>query len=216
MRMATPKNGFLKGSRTMLECYNDSKFTNHSKITLQLQHYTNKSFQDHQFYVVEMQTWKEIIIGHPASVRLGLIQVFCKNIAKTIHTIESNNLNNVKNIDGDRSNRRSKSEPVRCLNWISSNRISSNQIKCSDSSKPGMYTCLKWLTVTETTEMSDCNISKGSFQDLLSRPWRIWVKKLNSQYMTPTNENTKVISDPEKAKRMQLQNQVNSGPTQSF
>ena len=42
-----PKDGFLKGLRTMLQCYDDCKLTNHGKITLQLQHYTNKSFQDH-------------------------------------------------------------------------------------------------------------------------------------------------------------------------
>ena len=91
-----PRYGFLQGSRTMLQCYDDGKLTNHSKITLQLQHYTDKSFQDHQFYVVEMQTQKEIIVGHPASIRLGLVKVLCKNIAKTIDTIESNNLRHIK------------------------------------------------------------------------------------------------------------------------
>ena len=46
---------------------------------------------------------KEIIIGHPASVRLGLIQVLCKNHAKTVSSIEAdqtNNLFRVHNIDG--------------------------------------------------------------------------------------------------------------------
>ena len=38
------------------------------------------------------------------------------------------------------------------------------------------------------------------------------VKKLNSQYMTPTNENTKVISDPEKAKRMHPQKESTVAP----
>ena len=49
------------------------------------------------------QLQKEIIIGHPASVRLGLIQVLCKNHAKTVSSIEvdqTNNLFRVHNIDG--------------------------------------------------------------------------------------------------------------------
>ena len=34
---------------------------------------TQKSFQDHSFYVVETKTLKPIIVGHPVSIRLGLI-----------------------------------------------------------------------------------------------------------------------------------------------
>ena len=48
--------GSLRGSRTMLECYNDGKLINHGSITLKLQHYTNNSFQNHQFFVVETPT----------------------------------------------------------------------------------------------------------------------------------------------------------------
>ena len=79
-----PVEGFLRGSRTNLQCYDDGKLVNHGSIKLRLQHYSKKSFQDHAFYVVETKTCKEIIIGHPASIRLGLIQVLCKNIAKSI------------------------------------------------------------------------------------------------------------------------------------
>ena len=134
--------------------------TNHGKITLQLQHYTDKSFQDHQFYVVEMQTWKEIIVGHAASIRLGLIKVLCKNIAKTVDTLESNNLSIIKNIDGKGSHSWSKSELGR----------GSNLIKHSNSSKSGMY-MFPMANTTEMTETRSHNISKHSFQDLLSRPW---------------------------------------------
>ena len=67
------KPGFLRGSKTTLECYDDRKLINHDCIKLRLQHYLDKSFQDHYFYVVETKTPKEIIIGHPASIRLGLI-----------------------------------------------------------------------------------------------------------------------------------------------
>ena len=68
-----PKPGFLRGSKTTLECYGDGKLINHSSIKLRLQHYLEKSFQDHSFYVVETKTPKPIIAGHPASIRLGLI-----------------------------------------------------------------------------------------------------------------------------------------------
>ena len=68
-----PKPGFLRGSKTMLECYDDGKLINHGTIKLKLQHYSEKSFQDHSFYIVETKTLKPIIIGHPASIRLGLI-----------------------------------------------------------------------------------------------------------------------------------------------
>ena len=82
-------DGFLQGSRTTLECYNDGRLVNHGSITLKLQHYTNKSFQDHQFFVEETPRCKEIIVGHPASVRLGLIKVMCKNIAKSVTATEA-------------------------------------------------------------------------------------------------------------------------------
>ena len=62
-----PKPGFLRGSKTTLECYDDRKLINHEFSI------TQKSFQDHSFYVVETKTLKPIIIGHPANIRLGLI-----------------------------------------------------------------------------------------------------------------------------------------------
>ena len=68
-----PEPGFLRGSKMTPECYDDRKLVNHGSIKLQLQHYLEKSFQDHSFYTVETKTLKPIIIGHPASIRLGLI-----------------------------------------------------------------------------------------------------------------------------------------------
>ena len=68
-----PKPGFLRGSKTTLECYDDGKLINQGRIKLRLQHYSEKSFQDHFFYVVETKTPKPIIIGHLVSIRLGLI-----------------------------------------------------------------------------------------------------------------------------------------------
>ena len=75
------KEGFLKRSRMNLECYDDSRLIDHGSIILRLQHYLEKSFQDHTFYVVETKTHKEIIVRHPASIRLGVVQVLCKNFA---------------------------------------------------------------------------------------------------------------------------------------
>ena len=83
------KDGFLRRSRTKLECYDDGKLINHGSIKLRLQHYADKSFQDHSFYVAETKTHKEIIIGHTASSRLGLIQVLCQNISKSVSAIEN-------------------------------------------------------------------------------------------------------------------------------
>ena len=97
------KTEFLKGSKMTLQCYGDGKLVNHGMITIMLKHYSKNLFQDDKFFVVETPTWKEIIIGHPASVRLGLIQILCKNYAKTMSSIEitqTNNLSQVKHIDG--------------------------------------------------------------------------------------------------------------------
>ena len=94
--------GFLSNSRTRLECYNNGKLVNHGSITLKLKHYSNDSFQDHQFFVVETPAHREIIIGHPASVRLGLIKVMCQNIAQPITAREAKptNLTKITNING--------------------------------------------------------------------------------------------------------------------
>ena len=86
--LSYPKPGFLRGSKTTLECYDDGKLINHGSIKLRLQHYSEKSFQDHSFYVVETKTLKPIIIGHPVSIRLGLIWVLCKNTSKSVLVIE--------------------------------------------------------------------------------------------------------------------------------
>ena len=92
-----PKPGFLRGSKTTLECYDDGKLVNHGSIKLRLQHYSEGSFQGHSFYVVETRTPKPIIVGHPASIRLGLIWVLCKNISKSVLAIEKMTQNSMRN-----------------------------------------------------------------------------------------------------------------------
>ena len=84
-----PKDGFLRGSKTNLALYDDSRLVNHGSINLRLQHCSKKSFQDHLFYVVDTKTHKEIIVRHPASIRLGLMKVLCKNLAKHIASVET-------------------------------------------------------------------------------------------------------------------------------
>ena len=102
----------------MLECYDDRNLVNHGSIKLRLQHYSEKSFQDHSFYVVETKTLKPIIVGDPASIRLGLIQVLCRNISKSVLAIEKMAENSTKNsfqdhrlrIDGKTPWRRQRSK----------------------------------------------------------------------------------------------------------
>ena len=103
-----PLDGFLDDSSTRLECYNNSKLVNHGSITLKLKHYSNGSFQDHEFFIVETPGHREIIIGHPASVRLGLVKVLCQNIAQPITATEAktSNLTKMTNIDGKVPRRR--------------------------------------------------------------------------------------------------------------
>ena len=84
-----PQDGFLRRSRTKLGCYDDGKLINHGRIKLRLQHYSNKSFQYHYLYAVDTKTHKEIIVGHAASSRLGLIQVLCKNVSKSVSVIKN-------------------------------------------------------------------------------------------------------------------------------
>ena len=65
------------------------RLVNHGSVKLRLQHYSDKSFQDHSFYIVETKTPKEIIVPHSTSTRLGLIHVLCKNVSKSILAIEN-------------------------------------------------------------------------------------------------------------------------------
>ena len=44
-----PQDGFLRIFGTKLKCYDHGKLINHGSIKLRLQHYSDKSFQDHSF-----------------------------------------------------------------------------------------------------------------------------------------------------------------------
>ena len=147
-----PKEDALRGSKTTLQCYDNGKLVNHGTITMRLKHYAKDSFQDHQFFIVEILTWKEIIIGHPASVRLGLIWVLCKNYAKTVSSIKTNQTNNlswVHHIDGKTwPAKRSSSEPK-------NGRKSNNELFQDPLSRPQSIT---GQNMNERTKLS-------SFQD---------------------------------------------------
>ena len=84
-----PKPGFFERSNMKLECYDNGRLINHGYIKLKIQHYLEKLFQGHIFYVVETKTLKEIIVGQPASTRLDLIHVLCENVSKSISAIEN-------------------------------------------------------------------------------------------------------------------------------
>ena len=122
-----PKPGFLRGSKTTLECYDDGKLISHGSIKLRLQHYSEKSFQDHSFYVVETKTPKPIIVGHPASIRLGLIQVLCKNISKSVLAIEKTSEKSTKNSFQDHQPRIDGKTPWRCQRSKSESLVHSFQ-----------------------------------------------------------------------------------------
>ena len=261
-------DGFLKGSKTTLQCYNDGKLVNHGTITLWLKHYTKNSFQDHQFFVVETLTWKEIIIGHPVSVRLGLIQVLCKNYAKTVssvETVKTNYLSQVKYINGKMwQGNTSSSEPRRerkSGNESFQNPLSRPQSVTGQNEHERTKTCLfqdpnfqsehmygknthirsksssfqdhhpwqqaqKWQNDQnklisrpsfKTLDKHNGNHGKLSpFQDPLSRPLLQGitqrVRNLNPKYYLPTNEHTKVITDPGRVLRDQPQVEFTVAP----
>ena len=164
----------------MLECYNDGRLVYHGSITLKLQHYTNNSFQDHQFFVVETPTCKEIIVGHPASVRLGLIKVMCKNIAKSATATEAkpNFLTQITDIDGRVPRRwpRRKSEHNSSSSGRKGHKFDSFQ---DPHSRPSYR-----------NGQRECKTS--SFQDPISRPLRMY------------NKESLVVSDHESSEQTQL------------
>ena len=169
----------------MLQCYNDGKLVNHGMITLRLKHYMKDWFQDHQFFIVETPTQKEIIIGHPVSVRLGLIQVLCKNHVKTVSSIEvdqTNNLFRVHNIDG-------KTQwPKR-----SSSETKSNRQRKSSESTTSQNEC-------ERTEMSSFQDHKRQTKHPYSKNTHIWSKSSLFQDHSPQWQDqkwqNKLISRP--------------------
>ena len=211
-----PKIDALRDTKTTLQCYDDSKLKNHGTITLQLKHYWQDSFQDHQFFIVETPTRKEIIIGHPASVRLGLIQVLCENHAKTVSSIESNQTNNlvrVHNIDGKTQQpKRSSSEPKSDRRRRSSKPASSQIEYRQTKSSPKHQTEHPYSThnriCSNSSSFQDQNpqreevkwqnmlISRPLTQSMMNR-----VKELNPKYYLPTNEQTQIVSEPVRALR---------------
>ena len=77
--------------------------------------------------MVETKTLKPIIIGHPASVRLGLIQVLCKNISKSVLAIEKTAENSTKNSFQDHQLRIDGKTPLRCQRSKSESLVHSFQ-----------------------------------------------------------------------------------------
>ena len=145
-------------------------------ITLRLKHCVKNSFQDHQSFVVETLTWKEIITGHPASVRLGLIQVLCKNYAKTvssIETVKTNNLYQIRYINGKtRPANRNKSKPRRerkSRNKSSQDPLSRPQSNKGQNknkrTKPCSFQDLKSQSEHTNSKTTHIRSKSSSFQD---------------------------------------------------
>ena len=238
-----PKDDALIGSKTTLQCYDDGKLVNHGMITLRLKHYMKDSFQDHQSFVVETPTQKKIIIGHPASARLGLIQVLCKNHAKTmssIETMQTNNLFQVHNIDGKtwrskqssseaKSGRRSKSESFQ--DPLSRPKSVTGQNEC-ERTEMNSFQDPRHQTEHLYSKNTHIQSKSSSFQDhnpwwqeekwqnkLISRPLiqsiMKQVKELNPKYYLPTNKQTQIISEPARALRDWPQEESTEAPLQA-
>ena len=219
----------------MLECYDDGKLVNHGSIKLKLQHYSEKSFQDHSFYVVETKTPKPIIVGHPASIRLGLIRVLSKNISKSVLATEKMIENSMRNsfqdhrlrIDGKTPWRwqRSKSEssaPSFQDHLGTGNLHGKEKSGKSVLSRPSTN-CVKSEPKSSTTKaiepqnvhkkgslktIEDGSKKDTSFKTIVNR-----FNNLNPRYMVPANEATQVISDPKSRKKtQQVTEQPSSGP----
>ena len=84
-----PTEGFLERSKINLECYNDGRLINHGSIKLKLQHYSDKSFQDHYFYVVETKTLKRNHHWTPSECQVRSHSCVMQNVSKSISAIEN-------------------------------------------------------------------------------------------------------------------------------
>ena len=226
-----PKPGFLRGSKTTLECYDDGKLMNHGSIKLRLQHYSEGSFQDHSFYVVETKTPNPIIVGHPASIRLGLIRVLCKNISKSLLAIEKMTQDSTRNsfqdhpiqidgktpwkktsnLHGGKASKSVLSRPsTKCVKSHpkSSNKaIEPHKVHKKDSSFQDHYGPFR--TIHNGLSKNDTFQDHfTSFKTIVNR-----VISLNPRYMVPANEVTLVISDPKSMKKTQeVAEHLSSGP----
>ena len=231
-----PKPGFLRGSKTTLECYDDGKLVNHGSIKLQLQHYSEGSFQDHSFYIVETKMTKPIIVGHPASIRLGLIRVLCKNVSKSVLAIEKTTQNSTRNSFQDHpiqidsrtpwQRQRSKSESTAhsFQDHLKKTGNSHGDKKAGKSvlSRPSSK-CVKSKPKSSNSKatkpqkvhnkgpfktISDGSKKDTSFKTIVNR-----VNTLDPWYMVPAGGVTLVISDPKAVEKMQeVAEQPSSSP----
>ena len=180
--------------------------------------------------LLKHQRGKEIIIGHPASVRLGLIQVLCENHAKTVSSIEADQTNNlfwVHNIN------RKTQRPKRSSSGLKSDRRrrSSESASGQIESRRTKESLKCQMEHPYSTNNHTCS-SFSSFQD--QNPWQEeekWqnkltsrpliqsmtkrVRELNSKYYLPTNEQTQIISEPARASQGATTRRVTRCPTTS-
>ena len=200
-----------------------------------LQHYSEGSFQNHSFYVVETKTPKPIIVGHPASIRLGLIQVLYKNVSKSVLAIEKMTENSTKNsfqdhqlrIDGKTPWRqqRSKSESSAhsFQDYLGTGNLHGNKKSGKSLLSRPSTKCVKSEPKSSTTKALESQnmhkkgsfktIQGGSKKDTSFKTIVNRVNNLNPRYMVPADEVTQVISDPKSRKKTQpVAEQLSSGP----
>ena len=159
---------------------------------------------------------KDIIIGMPASSKLGLVCVLCKNYSKSVSAIEnkpksssSGSFQDPKSSFQDHSlNIDGKSPGKKCRHQSESFQDPSQ----SSFKTTAKYTCTETPFKTQSKASFKTIPSKnedmtGSFktpdkssQKLISfKTIGERVKKLNPRYMVPSNEVSQVISGPQMA-----------------
>ena len=189
-----PKNQFLKGSRTNLKYYDNSRLVNHGSIKLRLHHYLIKAFQDHLSYVVETKTCKEIIVRHLARIRLGLVQVLCKKLTKHIAAVETKPKNSFQdhqlNIDGKILCRKQRSKSESHSDHSSSSSRSKPEKKQSESDRQ---------TTSHNTGMSPLSRApNGACQKLT--PFKTPGSDMLTSFKTPESDTLTPFKTPQRFK----------------
>ena len=176
-----------------------------------------------------MKMTKPIIVGHPASIRLGLICILCKNVSKSVLAIEKMTQNSTSNsfqdhplwIDGkpwtrQRSKSESSAHSSKVGNLHGSHKsgkgaLSKPPTECAKKSKTSNKKATEPQNVHK--KVSSKTIQDGSKKDTSLRPIVNRVNKLNPRYMVPADEVTRVISDPKSRKKTpKVTEQPSSGP----
>ena len=186
----------------------DKPWKHQTKTSALLQKVISRSYILH----CRNKTHKEIIVGHLASIRLGLVQVLCKNLAKCIAAVETKPKNSFQdhqlNIDSKILSRkqRSKSESYSDHSSGSSRgKPEKTQSETDQQTTTSNDTGMSPLSRAPTKKDASQNLTP--FKNLGSRNMLSSFKTLvfeshetKSQIYGPCDEASLVISDPQTAK----------------